>query len=50
MNCIKEMEAKILKMTAVIACVLAIASLFINSYLAVGVVAGFLWEFFISRC
>jgi len=41
MNCIKEMEAKILKMTAVIACVLAIASLFINSYLSVGVVAGF---------
>jgi len=41
MNCIKEMETKILKMTAIIAFALTIISLFINNLLAVGVLAGF---------
>lgn len=41
MECVKEMELRVLKMAAIIAFILAVISLLIDNYLAAGVVAGF---------
>ena len=46
MDCIKEMESRVLKMTAIIAFILAIISLLIDNYLSVGVIAGFFMGIF----
>jgi hypothetical protein len=49
MKSIKEMESRILKMTALIALLLAVGSLLIDYYLALGIAAGFFISVFYFR-